>query len=118
MGRWLKKHLSGSISFKIAHWCVVIFGFNAMHVAIHIWTKRWGYICFHPTVRCFGKWWRWYFYLSPNATPWAATFAIGPGIREEDKVRANLRQHVYGHNFPTSQYSYDEIQLRGMAWGG
>lgn len=71
---------------------ITIYGFNAMHVAINIYTKHWGYICFHPIMRCFGHWWPWYFYISPNATPWAASFAIGPGIEAEDRRRLRGRK--------------------------
>lgn len=78
---------------------VTIYGNNAMHYAVNIWTKRFGYICFHPTV---GKW-RWYFYLSPNATPWAATYAIGPGLRKTDRQLAPVRKAMFGHNFSTEK---------------
>lgn len=76
MNNWLEKHLGGHIHF----WRVTIYGYNAMHVAINIYTKRWGYLCFHPTWKVFGHWWPWYFYVSPNATAWAATFKLGPGV--------------------------------------
>lgn len=92
--RWLEKYLGGHITFGN----VTIYGFNAMHVAIQIWTKKWGYICFHPPM-WFYRWWSWYFYLSPNATPWASTFAIGPGISKENKEGAKERFLKYGHNF-------------------
>lgn len=46
----------------------VIYGWNAMHVAINVET-RWGYVCFHPTFRVFGVWWPWYFYISRDGTP-------------------------------------------------
>jgi hypothetical protein len=75
----LERRLSGHISLSIFGRHVTIYGFNAMHVAVNVWTKRWGYLCFHPPVRCFGRWWPWYFYASPNGTPWAATFRLGPG---------------------------------------
>ena len=75
---WFERHLGGYV--RLGN--LVIYGFNAMHVALNWRTKRWGYICFHPTIRSFGKWWPWYFYISPNATPWAATFGVGPGFRE------------------------------------
>ena len=55
---------------------ITIYGENAMHWAINIETK-WGYVCFRLPVRCFGKWWPLYFYISPNGTPSAATFKIG-----------------------------------------
>lgn len=59
---------------------IVIYGWNAMHVAINIRTKRWGYICFHPTFRVFGQWWSWYFYVSRDATPQSASYRRGPGL--------------------------------------
>lgn len=57
---------------------IVIYGFNAMHGAVNIHT-RWGWICFHPTMRICGRWWAWYFYISPDATPQSATYRLGPG---------------------------------------
>lgn len=53
-----------------------------MHFAVNVWTERWGYLCFRPPVRCFGKWWPWYFYVSRDGTPCKpeCTYAIGPGI--------------------------------------
>lgn len=88
---------------------VTIYGANAMHFAVNIRTRRWGYICFRPTTwyrirdgrKRWGKW-SWYFYVSPNATPWASTFAIGPGISRDDKEGAKRRYAAYGHNFDTS----------------
>ncbi len=77
MGFW-GRHFGGHISIGP----LVIYGFNAMHVAINLHSKRWGWICFHPTCRVFGKWWRWYFYISPDATPYETTFEIGPGLRQ------------------------------------
>jgi len=83
---WFEKHWGG-------HWScgpVTIYGFNAMHVAINVWIKRWGYLCFHPPMRVYGRWWPWYFYVSRNATPWAATILIGPGVREERRERRSM----------------------------
>lgn len=48
----------------------------AMHGAVNYRTKRWGYVCFRLPSYSRGSWWPWYFYLSPNATPWAATFKL------------------------------------------
>lgn len=73
---WLERHLGGHI--MLGH--LVIYGWNAMHVALNWRTKRWGWICFHPTMKVFGRWWPWYFYVSPNGTPGAATWGIGPGF--------------------------------------
>lgn len=78
---------------------ITVYGDNAMHYAVNIWTKRFGYICIHPTVES----WKWYFYLSPNATPWAATYAKGPGLRESDKHLAPIRKILFGHNFDTEK---------------
>lgn len=102
---WYEEH----IAFSIFGRRVTIFGFNAMHVAINVWTRRWGYVCFHPTMRVFGRWWPWYFYVSPNATPWAATFAIGPGLERLDKHRAPIRRAKYGHNYSTDELASDEM---------
>ena len=84
---WFERKLSGHISFKIFGHSAIIYGFNAMHVTFEIWTDRWGYLCFHPPMKCFGRWWPWYFYASRNGTPWAATFGIGPGYEERDNRR-------------------------------
>jgi hypothetical protein len=85
--RFTDKYFGGHVSFSLFGRDVTIHGWNAMHVAINIWTKRWGYVCFHPTIRCFGVWWRWYFYCSPNGTPNSATYAIGPGVRRREDGR-------------------------------
>lgn len=61
--------------FSIRH-SFVIYGWNAMHVAVNIHT-RWGWLCFHPTFRVFGKWWPGYLYLSPDATPYNCRFKLG-----------------------------------------
>jgi len=47
---------------------LVIYGFNAMHVALNLKTP-WGWLCARPTLRVFGQWWGWYLYLSKDATP-------------------------------------------------
>jgi hypothetical protein len=74
---WFQRRLGGHVTIGKR---VTIYGWNAMHVAVNIWTKRWGYICFHPTIRVFGHWWPWYFYVSRDATPHEATFKLGPGV--------------------------------------
>lgn len=94
LGRWLERNLGGSCSFRVPllDWRVTVYGFNAMHCALNVKTKRWGYICFCPPVRCFGRWRPWYFYLSSCATPWAAYRAFGPGVDREDKENARTRR--------------------------
>lgn len=69
---WWQSFMSGHVNIGP----ITIYGENAMHWAVNIRTKRWGYICFRLPLRCFGKWWPLYFYISPNGTPWAATFSI------------------------------------------
>ena len=107
---WTERYLGGHISFTLGTWRFVIYGFNAMHIAINVRTKKWGYICFHPSVKCFGRWWPWYLYFSPNATPWAASFAIGPGLYNSDRCQARVYYELFGHNFDTDKH-YDQMQM-------
>jgi len=51
---------------------ITIFGENAMHWAVNIKLKS-GYLCFRLPIRCFGRWWPMYCYLSPDATPSSAS---------------------------------------------
>jgi uncharacterized membrane protein YwaF len=70
--RWQDRVFPGHVTIGP----LTIYGANAMHWAINLST-RWGYLCAHPTTKTFGGRWPWYVYLSPNATPWAATWKIG-----------------------------------------
>ncbi len=93
------------------HWVcgpVTVYGKNAMHWAMNIHT-RYGYLCLHPTVKLWGQWWPWYAYLSPNATPWAATWGVGPGL---DEPRRNIqwRREALGHGFAANDLDYEEMQ--------
>lgn len=72
--RWMQEHFGGHLNIGP----LTIYGYNAMHVALNLRVFN-TYVCFHPTWKVFGYWWPWYFYISPNATPWAATFKIGRG---------------------------------------
>lgn len=96
---FFERHFGGHVA--LFNHRIVIYGFNAMHVALNVKTRRWGWVCFHPTIRCFGRWWRWYFYISSNATPWAATFGVGPGMDGHDRRLAPIRRRALGHNFDT-----------------
>jgi hypothetical protein len=78
---------------------ITAYGANAMHWGINIRTRRWGYVCFRLPFRCFGRWWPLYFYVSPNATPWAATFLLGRRVRQEGKETIRRRRRELGHNF-------------------
>lgn len=79
----------------------VYLGRNAIHIAINIHTKRWGYICFHPLFRMYGKWWPSYFYLSPDGTPTTSTYLKGREFSKEEKDNAKERKENWGHNFNT-----------------
>jgi hypothetical protein len=59
---------------------MTIYGRNAMHWGVDIKT-RWGFVCFRLPFRCFGRWWRLYLYVSPDATPTAATWSINSYAR-------------------------------------
>lgn len=87
---------------------LVIFGANAMHWSVQFSTKKWGYICFSlPSIdRIKGKNF-WYFYISPNATPWASTYYISnqPYFGFLEKEKAKLRKKLFGHGFNTNIHS-------------
>jgi hypothetical protein len=106
---WWENFMGGHISIGP----VTIFGANAMRWSVNIRTRRWGYICFtlpvlarYITRRDGSRWWEWYFYLSPNGTPWAATFYRGSDRREI--IRAAIRKLNFGHAFNTSKLK-DEL---------
>lgn len=96
---WFENFMGGHVSF-----CgITIFGANAMNWAVNIST-RWGYLCF--TLPVAARWRRnsmgqlhysWYMYLSPNCTPWAATWYIGSDKSEH--IRAKIRKLNFGHGF-------------------
>jgi len=109
--QWLEKHLGGHISFRACGLCIVLYGFNAMHIALNIHARRWGWICFHPGIRFYKHHWPWKFYVSPNGTPWASTIAIGPGIGQTDKRRAKLRRRLWGIKYNCNALTYEQIQL-------
>ena len=91
---------------------VCIYGRNAMHWAVNIKTKRWGYVCFRLPLWAFGVWWPLYFYASPNATPWASTFYIGD---RRESVLALVRRKTFGHNFDVEK-DYDKLSaINGYA---
>jgi len=59
---------------------VTFYGANAMHYAVNIRTP-WGWLCARPTTNQSGRR-PWYLYLSPNATPQARVWGVGPGLGE------------------------------------
>lgn len=87
---------------------ITIYGANAMNWTVNIRTKKFGYICFTlPALARFRKTkdgkliFQWYFYLSPNGTPWASTFYIGSN--REERIRAKIRRYNFGHGFSTDK---------------
>ena len=66
---------------------VVLYGANAMHWAVNVRTPL-GYACARLPQRA----WPWYFYVSHNATPGGAWVALGPGVDQDDRRRARVRQ--------------------------
>lgn len=96
---------------------MTIWGANAMNWAVSIYTKRWGYICFSlPAIARFkrsrytGKlYFDWYFYISPNGTPWASTYYIG--VNKKEHIRAQIRKLRFGHNFKPNIRNEDLREL-------
>lgn len=92
----LSKYLGGHISIGP----VTIFGLNAMHWGVSIHTKRFGFICFRLPLPCYNQFPALYFYVSPNGTPWAATFIIGGGKGyKRDRLLAPIRRYRLGVTF-------------------
>lgn len=90
---------------------LTIFGDNAMHFGCHYWTKKYGYICWRLPLPVgiadkirYGsyeklRWVPLYFYISRNATPWAAVFMIGKKHSPGDWALARLRRRYFGWNY-------------------
>ena len=91
---------------------LTIYGRNAMHWGVTIHTKKYGYICFRLPFTDHGKWHPLYFYCSPNATPWAATYMIGHE-KDDNWIRARIRYKVFGHNFEIDKWC-DEYGMSNM----
>lgn len=93
------------MTIKFFWWRITFYPFNsAMHGAVNILTRRFGYICFKPLTRSCGAWWPAYFYLSPNATPWAATLLWGREYSKSAKKLAKIRRILWGHGYSTEYY--------------
>jgi len=90
---WFENFMGGHLNLGP----ITIYGENAMHWGVQIWTKRFGYVCFRLPFRCFGDWWSLYFYLSPDATPSSSTFYIGRN-KTQRKLSKIRRVILGGHN--------------------
>lgn len=110
IGNFLQKAIGGHVSIGK----LTVYGDNAMHFGVTYWTMKYGYICFRLPIFCgivdyflYGDipYWRpLYFYVSPNATPWAATFMLGKNHDVRDWALARARKARFGHNFNTEQH--------------
>jgi hypothetical protein len=89
---------------------LTVFGDNAMHFGCHFWTKKFGYICWRLPLPCgiadkilYSNtklyWVPVYFYISRNATPWAAVFMLGKKHSPGDWAVARLRKMHFGWNY-------------------
>ena len=99
--------LSRILSFLLRRRVVVYPLRCAMHGAINIWTERWGWVCLKPPTRVFKTWWPGYFYLSPNATPWAATLMLGAGdsfLGREERHAIRWRRETWGHGYDLDEH--------------
>lgn len=88
---------------------------TAMHGAINLYTKKYGYICLRLPYKKIP----FYLYFSPNGTPWAATFYIGRKSDREEWVKSRIRYSCFGHNFPVhgwnEEYECENYEiLRGI----
>ena len=106
---WSENFLGGHFSIGRFTW----YGCNAMLYAMNFRTKKLGYICFRPPNFCFGKYRKPYLYFSPNGTPWASTYYLGPDKNE--KIRAKIRKLNFGHGFNASSSSINSKYLELMA---
>lgn len=70
--RWRDRLFRGHVSIGP----LTIYGANAMHWAVNMRVGD-SWVCFHPRTRTFGTVWRWYFYVSSDATPQGAAFRRG-----------------------------------------
>lgn len=93
---------------------LTLFGRNAMHWGGHLYTKKYGYICFRLPFTDDGRWFPLYLYFSPNATPWAATFMLGRKAHMDDWVRSRIRYSCFGHNFDVHGWN-DEYEMENYA---
>lgn len=95
---------------------ITLYAFDtAMHGAIEIWTPRWGCLCLAwPRLGRQGTSFRACAYLSPNATPWAATWMIGGDEGRHDRRMVRVRRALWGHGYDTEKLD-PQVLDRAMA---
>lgn len=102
LDRFARRHLAGHLKIGPA----TFYGANAMHFAVNVDVPALGVtLCAAPPVGRFG----WYFYASPNATPWAAVLGFGPGIERHNAERIRERLEVL------STSPNEEHEVAGLA---
>jgi len=99
---WWENYFGGHVNIGR----VTIFGENAMHWAVQIYTKKYGVIVFTLPLRTLGRYWGCHIYFSPNGTPWASTFykSIWKENNKGEEHRAKIRYREFGHNFDTHKH--------------
>lgn len=97
---WWENFMGGHVNIGKR---ITIFGENAMHWAVEIHTKKYGYIVFTLPLRTFGKYFGCHIYFSPNGTPWASTYykSLWKENNKAEEKRAKIRKEAFGHNFNT-----------------
>lgn len=99
---------------------LTIYGDNAMHFGCHFHTRKYGYLCWRLPFLCgisdklrYGEklYWRpLYFYVSRNATPWAAVFMLGRKANREDWALSRIRRNHFGWNYDSNNEDhYNEL---------
>ena len=88
---------------------LTIYGNNAMHWGVIFYTRKFGYVCFRLPFRSCGSWHPLYFYCSPNATPWAATFMLGRKAYPDDWALSRIRRSCFGHNFDENGWNITSV---------
>lgn len=86
---------------------LTVYGRNAMRWGVNYHTKKYGYVCFRLPLPCYGRWWPLYFYISPNGTPWAATFMLGRKAHRDDWMLSRIRRACLGLNFDVDGWNKD-----------
>ena len=113
---WQENFLGGHVTIGR----VTIYGCNAMHYAVNIQSKKYGWICFRLPLTCFGMFPPIYWYCSPNGTPSNSTYYTSifenKYNRDKKKAQALLRKIHFGHNYNKSNFgnwavSYTHLTL-------
>lgn len=107
---WWENFFSGHINITKK---ITIYGENAMHWAIQIHTKRYGFIIFTLPIKTFGKYFGSHIYFSPNGTPWASTYykSLWGENNVKEEITAKIRKYNFGHNFNTD---LNYLKLRAL----